>query len=240
MSETDQQLVTIASTPIHSIADVVAVFEAIENAVPESDGLHWFNWLYLTVTKSVGASMGTLQWNNPSWLERLDIIFAGLYLKGLRKCLREDADAPRCWQVFVNARHNTRLARIQFAMAGMNAHINHDLCEAVVLTCRELGLSPTHESDIHADFTQVNSLLDDLIDTAKKELRVGLLGDVLPTVDALEDRLAGVGILASRELAWTNAELVWHAQILPGLGDRFLKNLDRTTALVGRGLLIPV
>ena len=66
MSETDQQLVTIASTPIHSIADVVAVFGAIENAVPESDGLHWFNWLYLTVTKSVGASMGTLQWKNPS------------------------------------------------------------------------------------------------------------------------------------------------------------------------------
>lgn len=240
MTEADQQLVAIASTPVHSIADVVAVFEAIGNAVPESDGIHWFNWLYLTVTKSVAASMDTLHWNNPAWLARLDVVFAGLYMAGLRKCLTQAADAPKCWKVFVDARNDARLARIQFAMAGMNAHINHDLCVAVVQTCREMGLEPTHGSDIHADFTQVNQLLDNLIDTAKEELKIGLLGQVIPDLGALEDQLAGFGILASRELAWTNAELLWHAQAIPALADRFLAGLDQTTAMIGRGLLLPV
>ena len=107
-------------------------------------------------------------------------------------------------------------------------------------TCREMGLAPTHGSAIHADFTQVNQLLDNLIDTAKEELKIGLLGQVIPDLGALEDRLAGFGILASRELAWTNAELLWHAQVIPALADRFLAGLDQTTAMLGKGLLLPV
>lgn len=238
MTELDQKLVALASTPVHTIPDVVAVFEAIENTVPTTDGLHWFNWLYLAVTKSVGASMSTRQWNNPAWLERLDIVFGGLYLKGLRECLRHDTGAPRCWHVFVNSRHDGRLARIQFAMAGMNAHINHDLSAAVVETCRQMGLHPAHGSDIHSDFTQVNELLENLIDTAKRQLLVGLLGNVIPEIGKVEDQVAGLGIVASRELAWTNAEILWH--VPSGLRDRFLAGLDRTTALVGKNLVTPI
>ena len=47
---------------------------------------------------------------------------------------------------------------VQFALAGMNAHINHDLPVAMVSTCAALGTSP---EDPHlADYQKVDQLLD--------------------------------------------------------------------------------
>ena len=240
MNEIDQTLVQLTRTPLRTIDDVIGVFSAIGNTVPESDGLHWFNWLYLTVTKSVGDSVAAVHWHNPAWLARLDVVFAGLYLTGIRRCLTGDTEAPRCWQALMQARHDTRLARIQFAMAGMNAHINHDLPVAVVETCREMGLKPEHNSPVYQDYSQVNRLLDGLIDAAEATLMVRLLGEAIPAVDAVEDRLAGFGIATSRELAWTNAELLWRVRRMPPLSRRFTAGLDQTAGLVGRGLLVPV
>ena len=43
MADVNAQLREIASRTVNSIADVIAVFEAIDRALPESDGLKWFN-----------------------------------------------------------------------------------------------------------------------------------------------------------------------------------------------------
>jgi len=238
MADVNAQLIAIAATPVNSIADVIAAFSAIDAALPESDGLKWFNWLYLTVTKavdlSIGGGSGTYTWNNPAWLTRLDVVFAGLYLGALAQT------PPKCWQVLFDARHDTRLARIQFALAGMNAHIDHDLPLAVDTTCREFGLEPVHLSPQYQDYDQVNDLLDGIIEEAKKELLVGLLGDALPSIGLVENMMAMWGLRATREAAWTNAELLWHAQSVPGLADRLMRGLDDATALAGRGLQAPV
>jgi len=235
MPTIDGEILEIASQPIDSIADVISVFEALEQILPESDGLHWFNQLYLNVTKAVDQSVGTQQWNNPAWIARLDVVFARLYLNALAV-----PPAPNCWQVFFDARHDARLARIQFAFAGMNAHIDHDLSVAVVQTCVEFGLEPVHLSPIYQDFTRVNELLDTLIDQAKRDLMIGLLGNVLPSLGAVENLIAGFGIRAAREVAWTNAELLWHARPVPGITSRLLDGLDRTATLAGTLLLQPL
>jgi hypothetical protein len=240
MPDSDLQLRAIAGAPVNTIADVIAAFEAIQALLPQSDGLYWFNWLYLTVTKSVGEAVKQMQWHNPEWLARLDVVFARLYLSALHEALAGKPTAPRCWGVLLNARHNARLARIQFAAAGMNAHIDHDLCIAVVSTCREMGLVPTHGSTLYSDYTQVNRLLDALIDDAKQGLKIGLLGQAIPDLGRLEDLMAGFGIHAAREAAWTSAEVLWHMQALPPLSARYLAGLDRATALAGAGLLVPV
>ena len=108
------------------------------------------------------------------WLTRLDVVFASLYLGALAQA------PPKCWQVLFDARNDTRLARIQFALAGMNAHIDHDLPLAVCSVCREFGIVPVHQSPQYRDYSQVDDLLDGIVEEAKKELMVGLLGDALP------------------------------------------------------------
>ena len=227
-------LTEIASAPIKTIPDVIVAFTAIDELLPESDGLKWFNRLYLQVTQAVDGGVASGGWNRPEWIARLDVVFAGLYLSALA------GPAPKCWQVLLDARRDVRLARIQFALAGMNAHIDHDLAIAVTQTCREFGISPVHLSPEYLDYCRVNDLLDGLVETAKKELLVGLLGEPLPCLQLVENLAASWGLRGTREGAWTNAELLWQAEAVPGLAGRFLGALDDTAALAGRGLLAPV
>jgi hypothetical protein len=69
-------------------------------------------------------------------------------------------------------RDEAEIARIQFALAGMNAHINHDLPLAIVATCRHRNTVPQHGTPQYNDYTALNTTLDGLIDTAKKTLNV--------------------------------------------------------------------
>src|ERR1035441_980608 len=97
----------------------------------------------------------------------------------------------------------------------MNAHINHDLPQAVVDVCQATSIEPQHESTQYNDYTALNATLDSLIDAAKKNLHVRLLGDALPPVSRLEDTLAAWSMSSAREAAWNNAELLEHLEDAP-------------------------
>jgi hypothetical protein len=230
----DPALLAIAAAVPQSIADVIASLNAIENTCVDGDGLKWFNWLYLRVTQAVAAEA-----DPAGWIAQLDFRFARLYLSALVAYLA-GASTPSCWRVLFENRDHTPLGRIQFAMCGINAHINHDLAEAIVNTCGATGVRPNHTCPQYADYTALNSTLDAQIDTARHTLHVRLLGDVLPPVSQLEDTLAAWSISAARELAWQNAEHLWHLRGLPEMQSGFLDMLDGFTTVIGKTLLIPV
>jgi hypothetical protein len=56
----------------------------------------------------------------------------------------------------------------------------------------------------------------------------------------LDDRLANWGVRKARETAWSNSELLWRLNRVPGLPEDFRVNLDRLVSLSSRGLLVPV
>ncbi len=132
------------------------------------------------------------------------------------------------------------MARIQFALAGINAHINHDLPAAIVANCQVTDTIPQHGGTQYNDYTGLNATLDSLIQTAKKELHVRLLGDPLPPVTHLENTLAAWSVTAARESAWNNAEILWHLQPAPGLSASFMNSLDGLASLASNVLLVPV
>jgi hypothetical protein len=78
---------------------------------------------------------GTGRFNDSQFLSELDVQFAQLYFNALKNSL-SDAALPDCWQALFSQRNQTALTRIQFAMAGINAHINHDLPIAIVAPAR--------------------------------------------------------------------------------------------------------
>ena len=136
------------------------------------------------------------------------------------------------------ARDEIELARIQFAMAGMNAHINHDLPYAIVSTCKSTHTTPAHGTPHYQDYTAVNSILDGLIDAAKQELDVRLPGDPLPEVSHLEDLIAAWNVAAFREGAWVNAENIWRD---PAPAVVLLEEtMETLTTFGGQALLVPV
>ena len=107
-------------------------------------------------------------------------------------------------------------------------------------TCRQFNIAPVHHSPEYLDYTQVNNILDPIVDQAKAQLLTGLLGDNLPSIDYVENMVAAFGLSTSREAAWTNGEMLFNVESIPGLGDRFLDGLDDAATLAARGLLSPV
>ena len=231
----------LAATPAspQSIDDVLAGMRAMDALFIEGDGLFWFHHLYLQVTEAVAARVAGGGFTNSAWLADLDVQFARLYFDALRRQIG-GAAAPGCWRALFDHRADAAVARIQFALGGVNAHINHDLPFAIVATCRRAGSAPLHGSAEYRDYTAVNSTLDSLIDTAKKELMVRLLGDPLPSVSLLEDRLAAWSVAAARESAWTNGEVMWVTGGDRLLAPRFEAMLDGLTAVAGKTLMAPV
>lgn len=191
-----------------TIADVFQIMRAIDAACADGDGLKWFNWLYMTVTEAIENKVTAGGFNDPAWVSELDVVFAGLYFDALAGELGGGA-CPACWKAMFSVRGQAKIARIQFALAGMNAHINHDLPIAVVATCRARNTAPQHGSLQYKDYTSVNSTLDSLIDQAKQNLDVRLPGDPLPAVSHIEDLVATWDLATFREKAWDTAQSLW-------------------------------
>jgi hypothetical protein len=230
----DATLLVIAQSQPQSIAGVLEVLRAINAACADDDGLKWFNWLYLQVTEAVEARVASGSFAEGAWLAELDVRFASLYFGALAGSLSGGA-AQGCWRALFRLRGERSIARIQFALAGINAHINHDLALAIDATCRATGTIPVHGSRQYTDYTAVNSTLNGLIEAAKQTLGVRLAGDALPPVNHLEDMFAAWSVQAARESAWTNAELLWGMPAGP-----LVDMIDGLTTVAGKALLVPV
>lgn len=213
--------------------------QTIDGICIDGDGLKWFNWLYLQVTQAVEARVNSGGFNDPAWLAELDVQFAKLYFEALKASLTGGSPAG-CWQVMFSSRNNTKIARIQFALSGINAHINHDLYDAIDATCRAKSTVPLHLSAQYRDYSALNSTLDAIIESAKQTLHVRLLGDPLPPVSHLEGTIAAWSVSAAREQAWNNAEILWNLSALPPLAQAFEDTLDGLTTVAGKALLVPV
>jgi hypothetical protein len=211
----------------------------VDTVCEPGDGLKWFNGLYLQVTKAVENQVNGGGFSDPAWLALLDVEFAKLYFSALYGYL-SGGDCSGCWRAMFSIRNDVRVARIQFALAGVNAHINHDLPAALVATCAASGVLPQHGTPQYADYTNLNATLDSLIESAKKTLHVRLLGDALPPVSRLEDTIAAWGTTAAREQAWNHAEALWQLRALPPVAAGYLDGLDGLTTFGNKILLVPV
>jgi hypothetical protein len=235
----DSTILSAVQSSPQSVADVIQVLQTIDQTCVDGDGLKWFDWLYLQVTEAVAARISAGGFTDPVWLATLDVQFARLFFSAAALELSGGSSAE-CWQILFERRAETDITRIQFALAGINAHINHDLAQAIVATCQITGTSPQRGGTQYVDYTALNSTLDSIVESAKQTLRVRLLGEVLPPVSRLEDTLAAWSVSAARESAWDNAEILWNLRALPPLSSAFMNTLDGLATVAGKTLLVPV
>jgi len=235
----DPQLAVATQQPPQSIAEVLQVMQTIDATCVDGDGMKWFNWLYSQVTQTVANMVAAGEFKDPAWLSALDVNFAKRFFSALNAYLT-GANCPGAWGALFAVRANIRIARIQFALAGINAHINYDLPSAILATCTAANMEPQHGTPEYDDYTGLNAPLDNLIDIAKRTLHVRLLGDPLPPVSHLEDILAAWGTSAAREQAWNHAQALWHLRDVPLIADGYLDGLDGLTTFGNKALLTPV
>jgi hypothetical protein len=227
----------LARTPVASIGDAIEVMTRIDQSLPDSDGVKWFNRLYLEVTVSVGAAVATARFNDTAFLATLDVIFANLYFSALTAGSTEAA--PAAWRPLLLARNASGIARIQFALAGMNAHINRDLPEGIVRAFLALGGDIITDNVREGDFNSVNDILERVEEEVKTEFAVGALGALDRLGGPVDDAVAMWKVRTARSAAWTNAQVLWGLRAVPPLRDRFFRRLDGLVGLASRGLLLP-
>ena len=225
--------------PVHSVEDAIAIMKAIDESLPDNDGVKWFNRLYLRVTVSVGTAVGSSKFNDPAFLTKLDVVFANLYFSALATGLTDIGAAPSAWRPLLQARNIPGIARIQFALAGMNAHINRDLPDGIVQSFVALGGDPITDELREKDYESINDILERVEEEVKTEFTVGIVGTVDRLGGPVDDAVAMWKVRSARNAAWTNAQVLWGLRGLPRLRDRFFDKLDGLVGLTGRGLLLP-
>ena len=228
----------VPDVPVTSVAEAIARMEAIGAALPAADGFACFNRMYLDVTSQVYSELKQGFYADPAFMTQLDVEFANLYFAAADMA-GNPAAVPLAWRPLAERRAEAGIEPIQFALAGMNTHINHDLPVAVVSTCTALATSPEAGQHV-ADYQKV----DQLLDAAEQSIRQSFESAAELAVD---HHLSAVATLtcnwtmnSARDLAWNNSLLLWALRDDPFARGLFLDSLAASTALASRMLLVAV
>ena len=224
--------------PVTSVPGAIARMEAIGAALPAADGFACFNRMYLDVTSQVYSELRQGFYADPAFMTQLDVTFANLYFAAA-DLAGNPAAVPLAWRPLAERRAQAGIEPIQFALAGMNAHINHDLPMAMVSSCTALATAP--EAGQHfADYQKV----DQLLDAAEQSIRQSFESAPELAVDRHLSAVASLtcnwSINSARDLAWNNSLLLWALRGDPFARGLFLDSLAATTALASRMLLVAV
>jgi hypothetical protein len=220
-----------------TVPDVIATMEAIGQRLDAADGIACFNRLYLETTRQVGAALDASRFADPAFMERLDVVFAGLYFEALRSEVTARGTGPRAWDALFEARARRPMHPLRFALAGMNAHINYALARALVRTAAALGGELASGSPRHHDFLAINAVLADTEAGVKRRFVEGALAVVDDAMGQLDDRTAIWSIARARDAAWTQGLVLWTLRGT-ALEGAYAATLDRSVGLVGRALLV--
>ncbi|MFF3349967.1 DUF5995 family protein [Streptomyces sp. NPDC002779] len=219
------------TTPVDA---VVSRMRALDAALPARDGVAVFNRVYLAVTEAVDRRIDAGHFADPGAAITLDVRFAERYLAAVGT-VADERRPPACWRPLFQFRRHPGVRPLQFALAGINAHIGHDLALAVVDACRTLGCEPT---DLEDEFDRVGDLLVSLEERIREDLMPG--PDLLQIADPLTHLLGSWSLERARDATWSAARALWALRRLPELAGEFTERLDAAVGFAGRMLLTPL
>jgi Family of unknown function (DUF5995) len=223
--------------PVTSIAGVLERMRAQATSFAPDDGLRHFNSLCLTVTEAIQGRMHEHSFEGPEFLERLDVVFANLYFAACDAAVAGQ-ECAEAWEPLVERRHRRGISPLQFALAGMNAHINNDLPIALFTTCDEFGTRPEEDTPHCRDFRVVNAILRDVEHEAKLAFMKGALAWIDDAAGEVDDMLAMWSIYAARRVAWEQAQILWRLDRLGDFNGGYAKMLGRTVAMASRAFFV--
>jgi hypothetical protein len=226
-------------SPSTSVDDVLARLRAIDAELPRDDGVAVFNRMYLTVTERIAAILArrdaeAVTFQDPVTMAELDIRFASLWLTAYDAAAAHGT-VPPAWRPLFDARDGGRLP-IQYAIAGMNSHIENDLPIAVIATCQARHLEP---EKIHRDYQAVNQVLAQVESGIRRSFLDTIGREVDDRVGPIVHLVSSWNIDKARDVAWVTVETLWELRGNEHLRDRLLDSLGHSVGMTSRALLTP-
>lgn len=216
------------------VGTVLSRMRGLDDALPYGDGVAVFNRVYLSVTAEVGRLLAAGEFADPHAAGELAVRFAGRYLAAVEDdaCGRRP---PACWRPLLRMRRHRGVRPVQFALAGINAHIGHDLALAVVDTCRATG---RELPALERDFERIGEVLTGIEERVREELMPG--PDLLDIADPLTHLAGSWSLERARDAAWASSRLLWALRAVDDAYEECAERLDAAVGLVGRLLLTPL
>ncbi len=238
-------LPVLETSPVTDMAGVLQVMRGIEQALAPgeiaTDGIAWFNRLYLAVTQAVSRATEQGQFASAVYVETLDVAFANLYFSALLAFVRDEhsPQVPRAWWPVFAGHERTDVLPIQFALAGMNAHINRDLPVALTSLWRSGNPALPSREQQKADYQRVNAVLAVVEPQAKAWFLTGPWRVLDQSLHGADDIVANFSIIEARDAAWAQGEALNElGGAESAFGGAYLEALDGVVGLAGRGLLL--
>jgi hypothetical protein len=228
----------LGAAPVATIDGVIGLMTSIEAALAPDDGVGWFNKLYRQVTEKVAVALSQNRFENAAFVDRLDVVFANLYFDALQAFLVDRKAAPRAWTPLFDGNADTGLAPIQFALAGMNAHINRDLMVAVVRVCEEMNLVVDGNSMQKRDYDLLNPILKEAEEEARVIFLQGIVADLDRWMGQVDTIIANWSLVEARSAAWQHAENLWRIRNIDFIEQAYIDGLDGLVGFAGRGLML--
>jgi hypothetical protein len=164
-----------------------------------------------------------LQFEDPDFMDALDVEFANLYFEAL-KAWDDDRPLAESWAVLFEHWDDAKEGPVTGAMLGVNAHINHDLAIAVARAHGANGALITDGSPRHLDYLAINGIF---------EIQIPLLLDILSNrltdlrrwfyeaaaVTGVIDSIIEWLVIEARDMAWAHAKLIEAGYVLLPVGQ---------------------
>jgi hypothetical protein len=224
---------------VNSVQDLVVELRRLENSLSVANGVKWFVRLYREVTEALALELTGGDLEDPMFMELLVLVYGNSVLNVCEDMERRSNRIARAWAPLYERRNDHRVAPLQFALAGLNAHTNHDVPIGLVHACRSTSIAPDSDSPQYRDYMKMTALMRRTADEVKEWLLTGAVAELDRTFGDLDDIVAIWSLQRARQAAWTSGEVLWTLRDNDGLTVAYVGVLDRMTGLAGRGLLLP-
>ena len=189
-----------------AVADLVRRMEAACAALDAQQApQRHFCGLYLRSTRSMQAELASGRFADTDWVARLTLAFAAAYLDALERWRAGDA-VPLTWQLALEAPPG--LSPLVHELIGLNAHLNHDLPQALLQVDGDGELLDADRSALrHRDFLHIDEVMLRRLPEEHRHLRSlgGPAGG-----EVLARLLYPLNTVASRRWLVAARRSVWH------------------------------
>jgi hypothetical protein len=196
------------------IAAVVAGMQERLDLLPARlSHLRVFLSTYQRTTQAVGDAVERAAFEDPGWVERWDIAFAGLYLTALDSELAGAGHVPRPWRLAFTA--SPGLPPLRQVLLGINAHVNYDLPQALLAVISDDDFTdPVLMDRRRRDHERIDTVLASRVAAEDNELTATGGATVLDRLLTPLNRLGSKRFLReARQKVWHNTIELQHARL---------------------------
>ena len=186
--------------------------QRLRSLPPDRKAAGEFLATYRRTTAAIATAIEAGTFEDPAWVERWDLAFAGLYLDALDAYLSNEGRPSRPWRLAFDA--GPGLPPLLNVLLGINAHINFDLPQALLAVIPDAEFTdPVGLALRRRDHERIDGILSGRVAAEDDELSAHGVRSVLDRVLQPINRWASRRFLKeAREKVWVNTLELFRAK----------------------------